>query len=106
MSKGELARVISAKPEIVQVVQWHWPIGPPLVGGFGNGLCQTRTTVNTNIYRVLQHGSVMVLGALPFRARTAARMLTASLVSMTSPRHPPCPRAQRGRLPQSSWISP
>ena len=47
----------------IQVVQWRWPVGPPLVDGFGAGLYEVRTKVNTNIYRVLfcVRGSVMVL---------------------------------------------
>jgi phage-related protein len=47
----------------IQVVQWRWPIGPPLVDGFGSGLHEVRTKVNTNTYRVLfcVKGSVMVL---------------------------------------------
>jgi phage-related protein len=37
--------------------------GPPLVDGFGTGLYEVRTAVNTNIYRVLfcVKGSGMVL---------------------------------------------
>ncbi len=47
----------------IQVVQWRWPVGPPLVDGFGDGLYEVRTSVSTNIYRVLfcVAGSVMVL---------------------------------------------
>jgi phage-related protein len=34
-------------------VQWRWPIGKPLVDGFGEGLFEVRTSWNGNIYRVL-----------------------------------------------------
>jgi phage-related protein len=34
-------------------VQWRWPIGKPLVDGFGAGLFEVRTSWNGNIYRVL-----------------------------------------------------
>jgi len=34
-------------------VQWRWPIGKPLVDGFGHGLFEVRTNWNGNIYRVL-----------------------------------------------------
>ena len=44
-------------------VQWRWPVGKPLVDGFGKGLCEVRTTFDGNIYRVLfcLAGSTMVL---------------------------------------------
>lgn len=47
----------------IQVVQWRWPIGMPLVGGFGDGLFEVRTSFNDEIYRVLfcLDGSTMVL---------------------------------------------
>ena len=34
-------------------VQWRWPIGKPLVDGFGQGLFEVRTGWDGNIYRVL-----------------------------------------------------
>jgi phage-related protein len=34
-------------------VQWRWPIGKPLVDGFGHGLFEVRTSWGGNIYRVL-----------------------------------------------------
>ena len=37
----------------VAQVQWRWPIGKPLVDGFGDGLFEVRTSWNGNIYRVL-----------------------------------------------------
>jgi len=37
----------------VQRVQWRWPVGKPLVDGFGAGLYEVRTALDTNIYRVL-----------------------------------------------------
>lgn len=47
----------------IQVVQWRWPIGKPLIDGFGDGLYEVRTSHDGNIYRVLfcLEGSVMVL---------------------------------------------
>ena len=47
----------------VQVVQWRWPLGKPLVDGFGDGLYEIRTSLDGNIYRVLfcLDGSTMVL---------------------------------------------
>jgi phage-related protein len=36
----------------VQAVQWRWPIGPPLVNGFGGGLYEVRTGVDDDVYRV------------------------------------------------------
>ena len=47
----------------IQHVQWTWPVGMPLVDGFGRGLFEVRTNVNGNIYRVLfcLDGSTMVL---------------------------------------------
>jgi phage-related protein len=47
----------------VQQVQWRWPIGKPLVDGFGDGLFEVRTNLAGNIYRVLfcLDGSTIVL---------------------------------------------
>jgi phage-related protein len=47
----------------IQQVQWRWPVGKPLVDGFGGGLFEVRTTVRGSIYRVLfcLDGSTMVL---------------------------------------------
>jgi len=47
----------------VQQVQWRWPVGKPLVDGFGGGLFEVRTTAHGSIYRVLfcLDGSTMVL---------------------------------------------
>lgn len=47
----------------VQKVQWRWPVSKPLVGSFGSGLYEVRTSVGGNIYRVFFCivGQVMVL---------------------------------------------
>lgn len=47
----------------IQVVQWRWPLGGPLVDGFGDGLFEVRTGHDGNIYRVIfcLEGSIMVL---------------------------------------------
>lgn len=47
----------------IQVVQWRWPTGKPLVDGFGDGLFEVRTSFDDDIYRVLfcLDGSTMVL---------------------------------------------
>jgi len=47
----------------IQLVQWTWPVGKPLVDGFGDGLFEVRTNFGSNIYRVLfcLDGSSMVL---------------------------------------------
>lgn len=37
----------------LQVVQWRFPIGKPLVDGFGDGLFELRTSSGGNTYRVL-----------------------------------------------------
>lgn len=44
-------------------VQWTWPVGKPLVDGFGLGLFEVRSRLDGNIYRVLfcLDGAVMVL---------------------------------------------
>lgn len=47
----------------IQVVQWTWPVGKPLVDGFGKGLFEVRSGLDGNIYRVLfcLDGTTMVL---------------------------------------------
>ena len=47
----------------IQVVQWRWPVGKPLVDGLGAGLYEVRTRLDGNIYRVLfcLTGATMVL---------------------------------------------
>jgi phage-related protein len=47
----------------IEQVQWRWPVGKPLVDGFGAGLFEVRTTLEGNIYRVLfcLEGATMVL---------------------------------------------
>lgn len=45
-------------------VQVEWPVGKPLVGSFGGGLYEVRTSIDGNIYRVLFYvdgGVAMVL---------------------------------------------
>jgi phage-related protein len=37
----------------ISQVQWDWPIGKPLVDGFGDGLYEVRAALDGNIYRVL-----------------------------------------------------
>lgn len=55
----------------VQAVQWRWPVGLPLVDGFGSGLYEVRTSVDDDIYRVffcnMQHTMVLLHG---FRKKT------------------------------------
>jgi phage-related protein len=36
----------------IQKVQWRWPISRPLVGSFGAGLFEVRTSFEGNIYRM------------------------------------------------------
>jgi phage-related protein len=36
----------------VSRVQWQWPVGKPLVGSFGEGLYEVRTSYDDDIYRV------------------------------------------------------
>lgn len=47
----------------IQSTQWRWPVGKPLVDGFGEGLFEVRTNYDKNFYRVLfcLEGSEMVL---------------------------------------------
>jgi len=70
-------------------VQWRWPISKPLVGAFGEGLYEVRSTHDGNIYRVffcieattmvLLHGFAKKTQATPKReidlARTRQRTL-------------------------------
>jgi phage-related protein len=44
-------------------IQWRWPTSKPLVGSFGEGLYEARSSHNGNIYRVFFciEGSKMVL---------------------------------------------
>ena len=39
----------------IGLVQERWPIGRPLVGKLGGGLCEVRTTFDKNEYRVFFH---------------------------------------------------
>ena len=47
----------------IEKVQLRWPVGKPLVDGFGDGLYEVRTSLDTNIYRVLFcfDGSTIIL---------------------------------------------
>lgn len=45
----EVRRMIGAD---IDTVQNTWPIGKPLVDGFGGGLYEIRTTFGTNEYRI------------------------------------------------------
>lgn len=44
-------------------VQWQWPVGKPLVDGFGGGLYEVRTSHDGEQYRVLFYldGTALVL---------------------------------------------
>ena len=50
----------------IQAVQWRWPVGLPLVDGFGAGLYEVRTSVDDDIYRVffcnIQHAMLLLHG--------------------------------------------
>jgi len=37
----------------IWLLQREWPVGKPLVDGFGDGLYEVRTEIDKNIYRVL-----------------------------------------------------
>jgi phage-related protein len=58
----------------IQAVQWRWPVGLPLVDGFGKGLYEVRTSVDDDIYRVLfcniQHVMVLLHGFMKKTQRT------------------------------------
>jgi phage-related protein len=64
-------------------VQWRWPISKPLVGTFGAGLYEVRSTHDGNIYRVffcidgsqmiLLHGFMKKTQATPARELEVAR---------------------------------
>jgi phage-related protein len=47
----------------IQSVQWRWPVGMPLVEGFGAGMYEVRTRAGGDIFRVLfcLHGHTMIL---------------------------------------------
>ncbi len=47
------AEVCRAVGGDIWLVQRNWPIGKPLVDGFGGGLFEIRTDIDKNIYRVL-----------------------------------------------------
>lgn len=61
--RGLPAEVRKAIGDDVRFVQWSWPVGKPLVDGFGNGLYEVRTLFDKGIYRLLFEieDSVMVL---------------------------------------------
>ena len=45
-------------------VQWRWPVSRPLVGSFGRGLYEVRTSLDGNIYRVffcIMYGTMVLL---------------------------------------------
>ena len=47
-------------------VQWKWPVGKPLVDGFGGGLYEVRTSQDREQYRVLfyvEDGSLVLVHA-------------------------------------------
>lgn len=58
----------------IQAVQWRWPVGPPLVDGFGGGLYEVRTSVDDDIYRVffcnIDHTMVLLHGFMKKTQRT------------------------------------
>lgn len=64
----------------VERVQWRWPISRPLVGSFGEGLYEVRTSPDGNIYRVFFtiEGSSMILlhGFMKKTEQTPAREIT------------------------------
>ena len=57
----------------IRLVQWHWPIGKPLVDGLGSGLYEVRTVHRGAHYRVLfciEGGTMVLLHG--FRKKTPA----------------------------------
>lgn len=72
----------------VQAVQWRWPVGLPLVDGFGQGLYEVRTAIDGDIYRVLfcniqatmvlLHGIQKKTGRTPDKDKDLARQRQAN----------------------------
>lgn len=60
--------------EDIKTVQWKWPLGKPLVDGFGAGLYEVRSTHDRAEYRVLfcidQGVMVLLLGLQKKSRRT------------------------------------
>jgi phage-related protein len=51
----------------LHLVQWKWPVGKPLVDGFGDGLYEVRTKHKLIQYRVLftfENDTIIVLHAI------------------------------------------
>jgi phage-related protein len=66
---GEVRKQIG---EDIGTVQWTWPVGRPLVGAFGDGLYEVRTTYDKNEYRVLfciENDQMILLHALHKKTR-------------------------------------
>jgi phage-related protein len=61
--RAQAAEVKKAIGTDIKTVQFTWPIGKPLVDGFGDGLYEVRSRLDGNIYRMLfcLDGRTMVL---------------------------------------------
>ena len=51
--RGLPAEVRKAIGDDIRFVQWSWPVGKPLVDGFGGGLYEVRSSHDKNVYRVI-----------------------------------------------------
>ncbi len=66
---GEVRKQIG---EDIETVQWTWPVGKPLVDGFGAGLFEVRTTQDKKEYRVLfcvEDSTMVLLHGLPKKTK-------------------------------------
>lgn len=61
----------------IQAVQWGWPIGKPLVDcSFGDGLCEVRTDVAGEQYRVffcIMDGTMVLLHGIHKKTKTTPK---------------------------------
>jgi phage-related protein len=57
-------------------VQWRWPIGKPLVDGFGHGLFEVRTALDGNIYRIIfciRDATILLLHGFQKKSRKTSK---------------------------------
>lgn len=60
----------------IQVVQWRWPVGPPRVDGFGDGLYEVRSLTGHGIFRVLfciHHDAIILLHGFQKKTRATPK---------------------------------
>jgi phage-related protein len=83
-------------------VQWQWPVGKPLVDGFGGGLYEVRTSQHREQYRVLFYGEGDALVLVHGESEKGMMVLVHGIHKKTQRRPPAAIALARKRMKEGT----